>query len=193
MFKSFTGGHTSAVEAPTALNPELVSVFQEINGQFFEGFLEVPELRWNSRLRSAAGRFFPGQTRLGRRVPPAIELASYLREEVNGTAHIRDTLAHEMIHYWLWVRRRPYGHTAEFIAKMNLMGVSRYNTVPRKRPYKYVYQCIACQREFKARRKLGPLACARCCRDFNRGRYDARYKLVLARRATELDQAAALT
>ena len=61
------------------------------------------------------------------------------------------------------------------------MGVSRYNTVPRQRPYKYVYQCPACAGEFKARRKLGPLACARCCKQHNGGRYDAKYKLVLAK------------
>lgn len=163
----------------------LAEIFTRINRAHFDGFLEEPLLRWNSRLRSAAGRFFPGHRKLWSERPPIIEVASYLAREENAYALIEDTLAHEMIHYWLWVRRQPYGHTAEFHAKMNSMGVSRYNTVPRQRPYKYVYRCSHCEGEFKARRKLGPLACAKCCKHHNGGRYDARYKLVLARHLSE--------
>ena len=107
-----------------------------------------------------------------------IEIASYLLTEVNHEALIRDTLAHEMIHYWLWVRRKPYGHTPEFWAKMRIMGVSRYNPVPRTRPYKYRYRCGFCQKDFFARRKLGPLACADCCKRYSEGRYDPRFKLI---------------
>ena len=92
---------------------------------------------------------------------------------------IADTLGHEMIHYWLWVRRRPYGHTAEFLAKMRLMGVSRYNSVPKLRPHKYLYRCQQCLKDFPARKKLGPLACAECCKRYNHGKYDAKYRLVL--------------
>src|SRR5690606_1591958 len=99
-----------------------------------------------------------------RQVPPVIELASYLMEEGEAEKLVRDTLAHEMIHYWLWVRGKPYGHTPEFYEKMIAMGCSRYNPVPRLRPYKYLYQCPSCSREFPARRRLGPLACATCCK-----------------------------
>lgn len=164
---------------------DLLSLFELINRDHFDGFLEAPVLRWNPRLRSSAGRFIPG-TRPGSRrffhpVSPAIEIASYLVTEERAAELIADTLAHEMIHYWLWVRRKPYGHTAEFHSKMNLMGVSRYNPVPRSRPYKYVYLCGTCETEFPARRKLGPLACAKCCRKHSGGRYDARFKLMLHR------------
>lgn len=160
---------------------DLASLFERINDEHFDGFLEAPDLRWNPRLRSSAGRFIPGSRKFFRQAPPAIEIASYLIEEERAAALIADTLAHEMIHYWLWVRRKPYGHTAEFHAKMNLMGVSRYNPVPKSRPYKYVYLCGTCETEFPARRKLGPLACARCCRQHSGGRYDARFKLELHR------------
>jgi SprT-like protein len=166
---------------------ELRQAFEEINRSHFDGFLEAPTLRWNSRLRSSAGRFFPGFRRLWKERPAAIEIASYLCEEPNSSALIRDTLAHEMIHYWLWIRRRPYGHTLEFSQKLKLMGVSRYNTVPRQRPYKYVYTCRSCAGEFKARRKLGPLACARCCKTHNGGRYDPRFRLELTRRLAHPD------
>jgi predicted SprT family Zn-dependent metalloprotease len=102
-----------------------------------------------------------------------------LLEEADGIERVRDTIGHEMIHYWLWSRRRPYGHSDEFYAKMQEMGVSRYNTVPRRRPVKYVYVCPSCSKEFPARRRLKALACADCCKKHSNGRYDSRFKLVL--------------
>jgi predicted SprT family Zn-dependent metalloprotease len=134
-------------------------------------------LAWNARLRSSAGRFVPGRRRLWQAVPPTIEIAAYLQEEARAEELIRDTLGHEMIHYWLWVRSRPYGHTDEFHAKMKAMGVSRYNSVPRLRPPKHLYRCPGCARTFPARRKLGVLACAYCCKEFAGGKYDARFRL----------------
>ncbi len=159
----------------------LLQYFHEINARWFDSFLEPPVLRWNSRLRSSAGRFFPGSRKFLSQVPPAIEVASYLLEEGNREALIRDTMAHEMIHYWLWVRHKPYGHTDEFWTKMTEMGVSRYNPVPRVRPYRYLYRCAGCGKDFPARRKLGNLACADCCQKHSGGRYDARFRLALVR------------
>lgn len=164
--------------APTI---RLIDVFLEINRLHFDDFLDPPVLQWNSRLRASAGRFFPGSRKYLRAFPPKIEVASYLLEEENASALVYDTMAHEMIHYWLWVRKCPYGHTPEFLAKMRQMGVNRYNPVPRTRPFKYMYQCQACLKDFPARRKLGPLACATCCKKHSQGKYDPRFKLVLAK------------
>jgi predicted SprT family Zn-dependent metalloprotease len=158
----------------------LESIFQEINEEHFDGFLDAPVLAWNSRLRSSAGRFIPGSRKFFRQSPPKIEVASYLLEEVGGADLIRDTIAHEMIHLWLWVRRRPYGHTEEFLAKMKLMGATRYNPVPKLRGPKYIYRCPACGKDFPARRKLGVLACLDCCRREAGGKFDRRFKLEIA-------------
>ena len=159
---------------------DLLQIFNQLNAQHFDGFLDPPVLRWNGRLKTSAGRFFPGTRR---RVlysrPPIIEVASYLCNEPEGEIHVRETLAHEMIHYWLWVRHRPYGHTDEFYSKMNAMGARRYNPVPKRRPHKYVYSCPGCKGEFKSRRKLARLACAKCCKAFNGGKYSDDFKLVL--------------
>lgn len=167
--------------SPGAAENWLLELFEQINQQHFDGFLEPPRLRWNSRLRSSAGRFIPGSRKFFRDYPPVIEVASYLLQEEKKDILVADTLAHEMIHYWLWVRKKPYGHTPEFWTKMQLMGVSRYNPVPRTRPYRYVYQCPACQKEFFARKRLGPLACAGCCKLHSGGRYHPQFKLILAR------------
>jgi predicted SprT family Zn-dependent metalloprotease len=160
---------------------DLKLLFEELNRIHFDGFLDPPRLQWNSRLRSCAGRFIPGSRKFWESAPPRIEIAAYLLEEKDALTFITDTMAHEMIHYWLWVRRKPYGHTFEFISKMKEMGVSRYNPVPRSRPFKYVYACNFCQKAFPARKKLGTLACAKCCQEFSQGRYDVRFKLILSR------------
>lgn len=178
---------TPKVNYPMLRNVELLSIFQQLNEAHFDGFLEPPTLRWNTRLRSAAGRFMPGSRKYFMELPPVIEVASYLREEPNAPALVADTLGHEMIHYWLWVRRQPYGHTADFWSKMTEMGVNRYNTVPRARPYRYVYLCPACTGEFPARKKLGVLACARCCKEHANGKFDARFKLLLDRRLSHAE------
>jgi predicted SprT family Zn-dependent metalloprotease len=163
---------------------DLHQAFLRINETHFDGFLDPPALCWNSRLRSSAGRFIPGSRKFWNDLPPVIEIASYLMDEANSEALILDTLAHEMIHYWLWVRRRPYGHTPEFWDKMTAMGVSRYNPVPKLRPYRYVYCCPSCGGQFPARRKLGTLACARCCKAHSGGRYDSRFRLELTQPKT---------
>lgn len=163
----------------------LLKIFQEINQTHFDGFLEPPVLRWNGRLRTSSGRFFPGSKRklFGSR-PPIIEVASYLLQEKDSEVHVRETLAHEMIHYWLWVRNRPYGHTEEFYSKMQVMGARRYNPVPRRRPYKYLYGCGHCQAQFKSRRRLGKLACAQCCKAHGNGKYQERFRLILIEKLT---------
>ncbi len=155
----------------------LEAIFQEINEKHFDGFLDPPVLAWNSRLRSAAGRFIPGSRKFFRQAPPKIEVASYLINEAAAQTLIYDTIAHEMIHLWLWVRRRPYGHTEEFMVKMRAMGASRYNPVPKHPSPKYIYRCPACSRDFPARRKLGVLACLECCKKESGGKFDRRFKL----------------
>ncbi len=162
---------------------DLYPLFHELNHKFFDGRLPEPVLKVNARLRATAGRFIPGG-RIGfLRVPrPAvIEIAEYLFEEEE--RHLRDTMAHEMIHYWLWVRRRPYGHTREFLVKMRQIGATRYNPVPRLKPARYLYACPHCSKEMPARRKLGNVACLHCCRTHARGQYDVRFRLTLVRDA----------
>ena len=159
--------------------PSLKELFKKINQDHFGDELEVPNLFWNSRLRTSAGRFIPCARKWFGRDKPTIDIASYLLDEEGGFSLVWDTVAHEMIHYWLWTKRRPYGHSQEFIMKMKTMGVSRYNPVPKFRSYKYLYRCPHCNEEFPARRRLKTLACASCCQKFNSGQYSSRFKLYL--------------
>src|SRR3989344_2459977 len=139
----------------------------------------MPKLKWNSRLATTAGRFCPGSRNPLFPRQPLIEVATYLRELPDGTSHIRDTILHEMIHFWLWHRKRPYGHTAEFHSIMKRVGAIRYNPVPKRRPVKHWYECSHCKEKFPARRKFGVAACAPCCRKFNRGKFHEKFLLLL--------------
>jgi predicted SprT family Zn-dependent metalloprotease len=172
---------TWVINYPILTAMELLSIFEQLNRAHFDGFLDPPALRWNARLRSSAGRFIPGSRRHADQAPPVIEVATYLQEERDAQALIIDTVGHEMIHYWLWVMQRPYGHTPEFWSKMQEMGVSRYNWASRVRPFRYLYRCLVCEKDFPTRKKLGVLACEGCCKEHANGKFDSRYLLQLDR------------
>lgn len=152
---------------------DLERVFFDWNRKGFRSALPKLTLRWNPRLSTTAGRFIPD------RREPVIEVAEYLLEEANAETLIRDTIGHEMIHYWLWLKRKPYGHGPEFYKKMNELGVSRYNPVPRHRPFKHCYSCEVCEQKIWVRKRLKGAACAACCNQYADGRYHAKYKLRL--------------
>jgi predicted SprT family Zn-dependent metalloprotease len=190
---------------------DLFAVFREINAAHFDGFLEPPVLRWNSRLRWSAGRFVPGSRRslLGHSRPPRIEIATFIQTAPEGRLPggrsepgpesepeiqfgaeavaragaltvLEDTMGHEMIHYWLWCRGKPYGHTSQFYAKMREMGVSRFHTLHTPGSPRHVYKCPECAREFRTKRRIvkRDLACRTCCEKHAAGRYHSRFKLV---------------
>ena len=164
---------------------DLVRVFDQINHAHFEGFLDPLNLSWNPRLRSSAGRFIPISRRLiSEGELPTIEVATYLQSEAQAATLIADTMGHEMIHYWLWERGRPYGHTPEFLAKMQQMGVSRYNHAAHTRSYRYLYRCKSCGKDFPAYQRLGVLACAECCKQFANNQFDDRFQLQLCQKGS---------
>jgi predicted SprT family Zn-dependent metalloprotease len=155
---------------------DLVRIFMEWNMKEFGGQLPVPILKWNSRLRSSAGRFISGRGGL-RPQKAGIEIARYLCDEVKALHLIQDTMGHEMIHYWLWFKRKPCGHTPEFHQIMKRLGVSRYNTVPKHRPYKHCYACDGCGQKIWVRRRLPRAACAQCCTRHAKGDFHEKFVL----------------
>ncbi len=166
----------------------LLAAFQRLNVWGFESQLPPVRLTWNTRLRSSAGRFVSGAapwrdagTRglVPERYHPRIEIASYLLQHERSVELIVDTLAHEMVHFWLWIRKKPFGHTDLFHRKLKELGASRYNTVPLRRNYKYVYECPRCLGKYPTRRRLANVACLKCCRLFASGRFDSRFRLLL--------------
>jgi len=139
-----------------------------------------PDVRvfWNRRMRTAAGRaFWPAKI---------IELNPTLRqfpeEETDRT--LKHELAH-LIAYHRAGRRRiaPHGHEwMRACAELGIPGERACHTLPierRRLDRKHAYVCTQC---FAVLHRVRPLkravACAPCCRQFNHGRYDPRFRLV---------------
>ncbi|MBN22584.1 MAG: hypothetical protein CL678_14975 [Bdellovibrionaceae bacterium] len=165
---------------------DLKKLFDQMNQKHFDGELEVPILTWNSRLEVEAGRFIPpkSQWKFWKDQEPAIEMGAYLLEIDPPQAQedqICIVLCHEMIHYWLWSRGRPYGHTEEFEEKAQQIGIAEMRIQGAVPTEKYLYECPNCLKNFKVKRRVEELACESCCQKYNKGVYDSRFCLRFVR------------
>lgn len=137
------------------------------------------EVEWNSRLRSAAGRALFHRN--------LISLNPRLRE--HGAAEIERTLRHELAHLVAHSRagrRRISPHGPEWRQACRDLGIAdeqRCHTLPfptHRRARRYLYRCPHCENDFpRVRRIRRAIACLACCRRYNRGRYDDKFKLRL--------------
>ncbi|MDQ6861598.1 MAG: SprT-like domain-containing protein [Verrucomicrobiota bacterium] len=136
-------------------------------------------VEWSSRLRSAAGR------------------ADYRRRLItlnprlgaHGEAEIERTFLHELAHLLAQSRggrRRVQAHGSAWknaCADLGIAGETRCHSLPfpvQRRARPYLYRCPRCARDFpRARRIRRAVACLACCRQFNRGRFDGKFRLRL--------------
>jgi SprT protein len=139
-------------------------------------------VEWSKRLRSAAGR------------------AEYSRARVLlncrlcacGEAEIDRTLRHELAHLIAQSRagrRRIAPHGTEWrraCTDLGIEGEARCHNLPfpiHRQKRRFLYACPHCRRDYPRTRPLRRTsACLACCRAFNHGRYDGRFKLRLVRR-----------
>ncbi|MEO8438784.1 MAG: SprT-like domain-containing protein [Spartobacteria bacterium] len=148
-------------------------------------------VEWSSRLRTAAGR---AEYRLAR-VLLNCRLCAHGEEEIDRT--LRHELAHLLARSRAG-RRRVAPHGAEWrraCAGLGIPDETRCHNLPfptRRLERRYLYVCVHCRREFPRTRLLRRTsACLACCRAFNHGRYDRRFRLQLVRRAHATRPAAA--
>jgi SprT protein len=140
------------------------------------------QVEWSSRLRSAAGRAEYRSARV---------LLNH-RLCAHGEGEIDRTLRHELAHLLAQFRagrRRVAPHGAEWrraCADLAIGGESRCHTLPfpiRRQPLRYLYFCPHCKQDFPRTRLVKRrTACLSCCRAFNRGEYDGRFRLRLGNR-----------
>jgi len=136
------------------------------------------KVEWSARLRSAAGR---AEYR-GARVLLNRRLCAF------GEAEIDRTLRHELAHLLAQFRagrRRIAPHGPEWRVAcfdLGIGGETRCHTLPfpiQRRARRYHYVCPNCRRDFPRTRPLRRAsACLACCREFGRGQFDPRFKLV---------------
>jgi SprT protein len=134
------------------------------------------QVLWNSRMRTTAGLaiYSRGQIVLN----PALHTA--------GDGEIRRTLLHELAHFVARHRTRnrrldPHGpEWRRACADLGIPGESRCHNLPfprREQARKHFYQCPVCSVVIARVRPLKrPSACLSCCRMFNGGNYDSRFR-----------------
>lgn len=147
--------------------------------------LGLPELArrvqvsWNQRMQTTAGRaWWPARL---------IELNPKI-EAIDPEQKWR-TLRHELAHliaYERAGRRKIEAHGIEWrqaCADLGIPGEAVFHQLPLKRRKiapKYLYVCPCCHTEVKRVRKITKaLACLACCKRYNHGDYDARFRLVM--------------
>jgi predicted SprT family Zn-dependent metalloprotease len=153
---------SSTVELPDLL--DLQRMFDIYNREYFEGKLPPVKIRYSKRMLVAGG-YFPQK----KEIRISEKYHKYFPDEVY------DTLKHEMIHIL------HFKHDAAFKSMARRIGASlRANEHPAlRRPPRYIYICPNCFTEYPRHKRLRMASCGRC----SKGKFDARYKLILKRRA----------
>jgi len=138
------------------------------------------ELRveWNSRLKTSAGRADYRQ-----------KLISLNPRLLEHTPEIDRTLRHELAHLLAQFRagrRRILPHGEEWqqaCRDLGIKGEKRCHSLPfptRRYVARFIYRCPNCRQEFpRLRRVRRAVACLACCRAYNGGEFDARFRLRL--------------
>lgn len=182
-----------------AFSADLQTLFDDLNAQYFDAILPSCEIIWSQRLTRAAGNInvrarvikmsLPilrdafqnspqSETQNATIFPPAYSVCGVLCDSHESAT--REILKHEMIHLWLFMRGVPHGHTREFRQKAREIGQpkTRHEIASPAPKNGWIYRCVSCAHEFPRRRRYGrAVACARCCKSFANGKFDARFAL----------------
>ncbi len=169
----------------------LQTLYHKLNTQHFDALLPPCDIRWSRRLTRAAGNISVRERVIKLSQPILVDAfrpTSLFPIEYSVCGVLcstkedatREILKHEMIHLWLFVQGLPSGHTAQFRHKARQIGQPRTRheiALPAPKSG-WMYACSRCGHEFSRRRRYSrAVACARCCQTWNKGQFDARFKL----------------
>jgi predicted SprT family Zn-dependent metalloprotease len=172
---------------PFLSSQELNALYSRINIEFFENTLPPCQIKWSRQLTRAAGNIDVRGRVIKLSVPLLVD--AYANEASYEICGVRcdskehasvEILKHEMIHLWLHELGLPSGHTAAFRAKAKIIGQPRTrHGIARPTPRTgWLYICPRCDAQIARRRRIGrPVACAKCCKTYCGGHFDARFQL----------------
>lgn len=134
----------------------------------------LPEVRWNERLRTVAGRYLGGAN--------LIELNPHYCLQF-GLVEVIATVRHEVCHLGPRFGTTLRHRTELFARRLERLGAPKH-CLPlpgkiRRSRVRYRYQCPSCGRTQIYRRRIRSYACRACCDRLNAGRYDPRFRLRL--------------
>ena len=143
-----------------------------------DGLANQVKVRWNRRLRTTAG--LACYSRMLVSLNP--RLIAFGMDEVDRT--LRHELAHLLARFRAGrARIQPHGlEWRQACEDLGLTDEKRCHELPlprRRVERRYVYRCKHCRQEVRRVRPFRrAVACLKCCKTFNRGRYDDRFKFV---------------
>ena len=93
----------------------IYDIYDKLNKQYFEGKLPYIRILWSDRF--GHGEWFKqfGDFIALPRKKPVIRLSQRLCSKPEEIAKV---LYHEMVHWWLYANKKPWGHTKEFKRKL---------------------------------------------------------------------------
>jgi SprT protein len=168
------------VEQPSpGVNEELTALAKQLSRSLgLSRLAKSVHVTWNPRLKTTAGRAY----RSGWMIELNPRLADISQEEIDRT--FRHELAH-LVSYARAGRNRIAAHGPEWrqaCADLGIPGEDRCHDLPFERSRqrrKWAYECPKCGHILeRVRRVKLAAACYQCCRKFNHGRFDQRFKLI---------------
>lgn len=159
-----TGGSSSSMVSDRRNDRSKVvrieQIFQEANSRYFDGRIPRPEFKLNRRMKKA------GSVDLHRW---QMDISISYHDRYGWDEELRNTVKHEMIHLYLRMIGRPTGHSPYYKEIMEEIGCTLHSK-PNRRPFKYVFECPHCRKEYKTRKWIGKrYSCGTCSHGvFNR-------------------------
>lgn len=134
----------------------LTSYVQQVSKEDF-GKVFRHEARWNTRLRTTGGRFFPKDGHLD--FNPKIL-------DIHGLAVFRKIVRHELCHYHLFFEKKGYRHKDKDF-KTLLQQVDGLRFTPQlveKVQNCHRYRCLLCGQDYQRRRRINThkYRCGKC-------------------------------
>jgi len=166
-------GHTA--ETPGLLQTQARQLLRSLGASRIATELRV---EWTSRLTTAAGR-----ADYRRKLISLNPLLRKHPDEIDRT--LRHELAHILAQFRAGRRRiSPHGNEWQQACRdLGITGEKRCHTLPfpaKRITPRFLYRCPNCRRDFPRLRKIKrTVACLACCRAYNRGKFDLRFRLKL--------------
>ncbi|MDX1918787.1 MAG: SprT-like domain-containing protein [Candidatus Caenarcaniphilales bacterium] len=106
-------------------------MFDLLNKTHFNNEVPLCRIKWSDRIGTGKNyhRYADFTVFEDKQFLPVIRISKNLLGEET-ILRITEVLYHEMIHIWLWVKRKPWGHTSEFHEKSREFNFTLLNLHP---------------------------------------------------------------
>jgi predicted SprT family Zn-dependent metalloprotease len=148
------------------MKKKIEEIFDSVSREHFNGELKQPVFRLTKRMKRGAGQVDLAKWEMAISVP--------YHDRYGWHAELENTVKHEMIHLFLGQTGNPAGHNRLFKKIAMQINAPFYCKNMPKRPYRYLFECPSCKREYKTRKWMGKkYSCGEC----SGGRFDRKYML----------------